>query len=84
MSTEKIAKCLGELQRLLPKVEDDALRQDIDKHIDLVLRKMFAYCVQKGKAKVSDGYQRQQHVKQQGPSLADAGVRALNQDKNLF
>ncbi len=84
MSTEKMAKCLGELQRLLPKIEDNALRQDVEKHIDLVLRKMFAYCVQKGKAKVSSGYQSRKHVKQQGPSLADAGVRALNQDKNLF
>lgn len=76
MSTEKLARCLGELQQLLPLVEEPALRKDIAEAVETILHKMHDYCLvtaQKRLAKVRLNTDKK--TRSAGLSLADPAIR---------
>lgn len=84
MSTERLAKCLGELTTLLPDLEDQALETAIKEDIDRILKKIFQHCVSKSKTQFADAYMDKLKESKHGLNLADSAIRALNRDKNLF
>ena len=72
MSTEKLARCLGELQHLLPLFEEAALPKAIAEDVNAILRTMHDYCLTTAQQRVS-GIKQKKHSA--GPSLADAAIR---------
>lgn len=76
MSAEKLARCLGELQQLLPLVEDAALRKDIAESVDTILHKMHDYCLVTAQQRLAKTQQSaNQKTQRAGLSLADAAIR---------
>lgn len=76
MSTEKLARCLGELQQLLPRVEEAALRKEIGESVETILHKMHDYCLvsaQKRLTKVQQSTDKKTPCA--GLSLADPAIR---------
>ena len=76
MSTEKLARCLGELQQLLPLVEDAALRRDIAESVETILHKMHDYCLVTAQQKLTKKqHNANQKTQRAGLSLADPAIR---------
>ena len=76
MSAAQLARCLGELQQLLPTVEDLSLRNEIAEQVEWIMHKMHQHCLAIAKQKLGVDLHRK-HAKSNanGPNLADAAVR---------